>query len=267
MQMIFCPLYSGSSGNATLVGYGDTRVLVDCGKSGLAIEEALKFIGEDPRNLNAIVVTHEHHDHVAGIGVMARRYHIPIYASHETWAAMPQGIGKITEGLQREFTVGEDFYIGQMGIDSFSVSHDAADPCGFRLWGGTSSVSVVTDIGYAPFRVKEAIEGSDLILLESNYDPEMLHANEHYRYALKKRIESRSGHLSNSECADVLSELVQSGTSHFILGHLSGENNTPELAMQTTATRLELEGLRLDEDVHVSMAWRDRVGDIFSVGR
>ena len=118
MQMTFCPLYSGSSGNASLVVYRDTRILVDCGKSGIQIDEAMRFVGEKAADLDAILVTHEHHDHVAGIGVMARRYKIPIYATHETWNAMPSGIGKIPDGLKREFVIGEDFYIRNLGIDS-----------------------------------------------------------------------------------------------------------------------------------------------------
>lgn len=265
MQMKFCPLYSGSSGNASLVMYRDTRILVDCGKSGIQIDEAMRFIGEETSGIDAIIVTHEHHDHVAGIGVMARRYKIPVYATHETWAAMPAGIGKIPEGLKREFVIGEDFYIRNLGVDSFRTSHDAADPCGFRLWGGNRSVSIVTDLGFMPVKVKDSVAGSDLILLESNYDPDMLHANEHYRYALKQRIESRRGHLSNMDCAQNLIELLETGCSSFILGHLSGENNTPELAYRTSVTQLELEGLHPGRDVELSVAWRDRVGNVYSI--
>ncbi|MBQ6564772.1 MAG: MBL fold metallo-hydrolase [Clostridia bacterium] len=265
MQMNFCPLYSGSSGNASLVMYRDTRILVDCGKSGVQVEEALRFVGEDIADVDAILVTHEHHDHVAGIGVLARRHKIPVYATHETWAAMPSGVGKIPEGLKREFVIGEDFYIKNLGVDSFRISHDAADPCGFRLWGGNHSVSIVTDLGFMSTKVKESVSGSNLILLESNYDPDMLHANEHYRYALKQRIESRRGHLSNADCAQCLIELVETGCSSFILGHLSGENNTPDLAYKTNATQLELEGLHIGKDIRLGMAWRERVGNVYSI--
>ena len=265
MQMTFCPLYSGSSGNASLVVYRDTRILVDCGKSGIQIDEAMRFVGEKAADLDAILVTHEHHDHVAGIGVMARRYKIPIYATHETWNAMPSGIGKIPDGLKREFVIGEDFYIRNLGIDSFRISHDAADPCAFRLWGGNHSVSIVTDLGYMSEKVKSSVSGSNLILLESNYDPDLLHANEHYRYALKQRIEGRRGHLSNQDCARCLTELIETGCSNFVIGHLSGENNTPDLAYRTNATQLELEGVHIGKDVKLTVAWRDRVGNVYSI--
>ncbi len=265
MPITFCSLYSGSNGNSTFVSYGNSSILVDAGRSGSQIEEAMSFIGKDPRDLDGILITHEHHDHIKGAGILARRFHVPVYASAATWQAMPEAVGKIPPELMREFTVGEDFYIGSLGIDSFSTPHDAADPCGFRLWGGNASVSIATDLGYLPAYVFDALEGSHMVLLESNYDPDLLRNNEHYRYMLKQRIFSRKGHLSNMDCANGMIELLNRGTKNFILGHLSGENNTPELAYQTSCTRLELEGIRPGEDVNLSMAWRDRVGTLFTL--
>ena len=265
MSIKFCPLYSGSSGNCTFFGSGGTHLLIDAGRSGSQIEDAMAFIGEDPRAVDAILVTHEHHDHVRGVGILARRFHIPIYATEATWQAMPAALGRIPPELRRVFTVGEDFYIGHVGIDPFPIPHDAADPCGFRLWDGNASVSVATDLGCMPDPVVDALAGSSLVLLESNYDPDLLRNNEHYRYALKKRIASRRGHLSNADCAESILQLMERGTEHFILGHLSGENNTPELAYQTNCTRLELEGVRIGRDVVLNMAWRERVSDVFSL--
>ena len=265
MSIKFCPLFSGSSGNSTFISYGGTRLLVDAGRSGTQIEEALRLIGEDPASLDGILVTHEHQDHIKGVGILSRRFHIPIYATPATWQAMPASIGKIAPDMKREFTIGEDFYLGAMGIDTFPVPHDAADPCGFRLWGGRGSVAVATDLGYLPLRVMGALEGSSLMLMESNYDPDMLRNNEHYRYVLKQRISSRKGHLSNADCAEGMLALFEKGTKHFILGHLSGENNTPELASQTTRVRFELEGINPGEDVFLSMAHRDRVGEVYTL--
>ena len=265
MSIKFCPLFSGSSGNSTFVSYGGTRLLVDAGRSGTQIEEALRLIGEDPASLDGILVTHEHQDHIKGVGILSRRFHIPIYATPGTWQAMPASIGKIAPDLKREFSVGEDFYVGAMGIDTFSVPHDAQDPCGYRLWGGRGSVAVATDLGYLPLHVMSALAGTSLVLLESNYDPDMLRNNEHYRYVLKQRIISRKGHLSNADCAEGMLALYAQGTKHFILGHLSGENNTPELADQTAEVRFELEGISPGEDVFLSMAHRDRVGDVYTL--
>ncbi len=261
----FCPLFSGSSGNATFVSDGRTRVLIDAGRSGCQIEEALRFIGEDPASLTAILVTHEHQDHIKGVGILSRRFHLPVYASEATWQAMQGGIGKIAPESRRVFTVGEDFYLGQLGIDSFSLPHDAVDTCGFRIWSGKASASILTDLGYLPANVIDAVSGSNLMLLESNYDPDLLRNNEHYRYALKQRILSRKGHLSNRDCADGILRFLESGTKYFILGHLSGENNTPDLALRTNTAVMELEGLHVGKDVNLAMAWRDRVGNVFEL--
>ncbi len=261
----FCPLFSGSSGNCAFVSDGKTRILIDAGRSGIQIEEALKQIGEDPKDLNAILVTHEHSDHIKGVGILSRRFNLPVYASQATWQAMPAGVGTIPPGMRRMFNVGEDFYIGHLGVDSFSIPHDAVDPCGYRLWSGQASVSVLTDLGYIPPSVMDAVSGSSLMLLESNYDPDMLRSNEHYRYALKQRILSRKGHLSNQDCAEGILRFMELGTRYFILGHLSGENNTPETAMRTNTGVLALEGVKDGVDVHLSMAWRDHVSDLFEL--
>ncbi len=265
MEMYFCPLYSGSSGNSLFCQYGNTRLLIDAGKPGRSITDALRLIGVEPESLSGILITHEHSDHIAGAGVLARRYHLPLYATRGTWLGMEDKIGKIGPELRREFTAGQDFYLGDLGVQSFPIPHDAADPVGFRLWGGSLSVSTATDLGHFSRFVFEQIKGSSLILLESNHDPDMLRANPHYSPALKQRILGEMGHLSNATCSKALIRLVEAGTGTLILGHLSGENNTPDLALQVALDAMAQDGIRPGRDAEVEVALRDRTGSVYTL--
>ena len=265
MDMYFCPLYSGSSGNALFCQYGNTRLLIDAGKSGKTIEDALAAICVDIRTLDGVLITHEHSDHIQGAGVLARKYGLPIYATRETWIAMDGKVGRIPPGAVREITAGKDFWLGDIGIVPFSIPHDAADPVGFRLYGGSLSISTATDLGYFSDEVFARIRGSSLVLLESNHDPDMLRANPHYSAALKARILGDHGHLSNEACSGALLRLINAGTADVILGHLSGENNTPTLARKVSVGALEREGIRPEEDVRVSVALRDEIGSVYTL--
>ncbi len=267
MAVYFCPLYSGSSGNSLFCQYGSTRLLIDAGKPGKAISDALDSIGVDLRTVSGLLITHEHSDHIAGAGVLARKYGIPVYATTGTWYAMEDKIGRVPPELRREFSAGEDFWLGDIGVRSFSIPHDAADPVGFRLYGGNVSISTATDLGVFTENVFSAIAGSDLILLESNHDPNMLRANPHYSPALKQRILGDHGHLSNDACSQALLRLIARGTANLILGHLSGENNTPSLAMKVSAAALEREGIRQGRDVSLQVALRDQPGSLFTIHR
>ena len=263
MDMYFCPLYSGSSGNALFCQYGETRLLIDAGKSGKTIEEALASIGADIRTISGVLITHEHSDHISGAGVLARKYHLPLYATRETWWAMKDKIGKIPPDTMREIEAGKDFWLGEIGVVPFSIPHDAADPVGFRLYGGKMSVATATDLGAFTEDVYANVAGSTLVLLESNHDPGMLRANPRYSQALKARILGDHGHLSNEACSEALLRLIAAGTADVILGHLSGENNTPTLARRVSADRLAREGITPGEDVRMQVALRDEVGQVY----
>ena len=265
MDMIFCPLFSGSSGNALFVQYGGTRLLIDAGKSGKMIGEALDMIGVDPATLDGMLITHEHSDHILGAGVLARKYKLPIYATEGTWAAMTDKLGNMPGELRRTFDPFADFYVGDIGVVPFLIPHDAAEPVGYRLWGGNVSIATATDLGHFPRAIRDAVAGSSLVLLESNHDPDMLRMNSKYSQRLKQRILSNHGHLSNDACADALLQLVDSGTQHVILGHLSGENNTPQLALQVSEQRMLREGVRLGVDLCLDVARRDQVGSIYTL--
>ena len=266
MELTFCPLYSGSSGNALFVAAGNTRILIDVGLSGKATEEALKKVCVLPETLDAIVVTHEHSDHVRGVGILSRKYHLPVYANEPTFQAMSRSIGAIEPRNVRIFDSDGDFFIGDLALRPIPIPHDAAEPVGYRVYYGGYSLSVATDMGYMKKSVFQMLAGSNLILLESNHDPDMLRRNVHYSARLKERILSDHGHLSNETSARALCELQGTGVRQVILGHLSGENNTPELAMTTAVDMLAANGIAAGRDVQVDMAWRDRVGSVYTIG-
>ena len=263
--MTFCPLYSGSSGNCTYVSDGKTGILIDAGLSGKQIVDALNQIGVLPETLGGIVITHEHSDHVKAAGILSRKYHLPVYANEGTWKGMAKQVGMIPAGLSRMFETGRDFYINGLAVHPYPIPHDACEPVGFRVYAGARSVATATDMGYVRKDVLEELRGADMVLFESNHDPEMLRRNPHYTLALKQRILGRQGHLSNEACGQGICALAERDVKHVILGHLSGENNTPELAMNTSLDILAHAGIAPDQDVNLYMAWRDHVGQVYSI--
>jgi phosphoribosyl 1,2-cyclic phosphodiesterase len=251
----FCSLFSGSSGNCIFIGTDEVKILIDAGVSGSKIAGALGEIGENPEDLSAIFVTHEHSDHVSGVGIVSRRYNVPIYATDKTWQAMSRGLGKILPENRRILEAGSRIAFGDVEIRNFSIPHDAADPVAYSFQTGGKKVSVATDMGCITQEVRENITGSDLILLESNHDVEMLQ-NGSYPYVLKQRILGDRGHLSNIVAADFLTELALNGTTQFFLGHLSQENNTPECAYETTCHMLLERELKAGRDLDLWVADR-----------
>lgn len=264
MRLEFCSLNSGSNGNATYIAAGNSRVLVDAGLSGRTIAASLQQLGVLPETLSGILVTHEHVDHIRGIGVLSRKHRIPIYANADTWERMYRVVGDIPVAQRREFVTGEDFYVGDLGVRPFSIPHDTVDPVAFRLFAGGRSVAVATDMGHVPKRVVKELAGADLVLLEANHDEEMVTHNPRYPVSLKRRILGSNGHLSNDSCAVTLMKLYETGVSRALLGHLSEDNNTPELAMQTVTRQLEREGLVVGREVFLEMTWRDRASGYFT---
>jgi phosphoribosyl 1,2-cyclic phosphodiesterase len=228
-------LASSSSGNSTLVATHRTRILIDAGLSRKETFERLAAIGVAPESLDAILITHEHSDHVAGLPAIAKKLGIPVYCSNLTAPAIPWG--EFSPKLEL-FQAGSSFSVGEIEIDSFTIPHDAADPVGFSLKAEGLKVSIATDLGYLPESVRQQIQGSDVLLLESNHDLEMLKVGP-YPWSVKQRVMGRMGHLSNEVACSFIREMLDSRTSTLILGHLSEHNNHPEIVRLMAEQSLE----------------------------
>jgi phosphoribosyl 1,2-cyclic phosphodiesterase len=308
-------LASGSKGNATVIAAGSTRILVDAGMSCRELMKRMAQVGEDPEELDAILITHEHLDHVAGLSVLARRLKIPVFfteGTHRAWVRMltprtTMTYAKWLDTVQRDkearadhapahtalmtetdpgaaddpmeaetvdcttaaetespkvkadpaflpaveyFRAGHGFSIGEIDVNPFTIPHDAADPCGFVFHARSESIrmAIATDLGYVPSNVKMALRGVDVLLLESNHDLEMLKDGP-YPWSVKQRVLSRVGHLSNTACAEFLLRDYDGGAHTIVLGHLSEQNNLPELARlaaeQAIGGRMSLLGNRV----------------------
>ena len=250
-----CALYSGSSGNSIYVSNG-TNLLVDAGVNCKEIQIAMQAIGESISDIHGILLTHEHIDHMRGIGVIMRRYRIPLYVNKMTWDRMQHmRIGYIPNELVHIFKSDSSFAIGDLSIRSFRTLHDAAESVGFRIISNNQSVSIFTDIGEITQDVLDCVNGSDAVFIESNYDYDMLW-NGTYPWPLKKRINGVNGHLSNIDCAKSIGDLLGNGTTRFVLSHLSKENNSPELALKTTTDFLSYIGAFEGKDFVLQVARR-----------
>lgn len=250
----FCSLYSGSSGNSLLLETPNTKILIDAGESAKKTIAALSSINVDINDINAILVTHEHSDHVRGLGTISKKYNIPVYANNKTWDAMPEQESKIIDKNKKCFKMCNKFEIGDLKVKPFEIPHDAADPCGFNIFHNDQKVSIATDIGHMTSDLIHKLEDSSFILLEANYDPNILKCS-NYPYALKQRIAGPNGHLANSDAGKTISHLIHSGLKNVMLGHLSKENNFPELAYKTVVD--ELIESKFDESaINISIANR-----------
>jgi phosphoribosyl 1,2-cyclic phosphodiesterase len=259
--MKFSPLFSGSSGNCSFLEAGSVRILIDAGLPGRAITDALSKLDVTPDTLSAILVTHEHSDHINGVGVLARKYKLPVYANERTWIAMRDKIGNVPQGQIRIFETDRDFYLRELNVLPFSTPHDSAESVGFCFMHKYSKISTMTDIGHVSGRMLDIVEHSDLLLLESNHDVEMLLAGS-YPYHLKQRILSDKGHLSNENAGKSLAKLYLRGLRNVILGHLSHENNLEPLALETVKMVLRQEDIP-DTAVNIGLAHRDRPSGIY----
>lgn len=251
----FCSLYSGSSGNSFFVGTERTNILIDAGVSGRKLEKALESLLVDPNSIDAILITHEHSDHVQGLGIFSKKFDIPVYINSKTLNAMPKQKEKISEENINLFEVGDTFYINDLKISSFPIPHDAANPCGFNIYKDTKKISIATDIGHITNEVLHNLEESSFVMLESNYDPSVLKYAP-YPYQLKTRIASPTGHLSNESAGKTISHLIKFGLKGAMLGHLSKESNFPELAYKTVADEIISSNSNMDS-LFLEIANRD----------
>lgn len=258
----FCNLYSGSSGNCSFIESENAKILIDCGNSCKKITEGLESINKDIKDLDGILITHEHLDHVKGLAIISKKYNIPIYANERTLNSINQDISLSPKNI---FKTNEQFEIKDLKIYPFSIPHDAADPCGFSVSHDNKKLTIATDIGHIEKSTIDNLVGSDFVLLESNYEPEMLKCSK-YPYMLKRRILGPNGHLSNEDAGEVISILVKNGIDNVMLGHLSQQNNFPELAYKTVVESLISNKIDTDK-VKLSVANRTAPDSILNISK
>ncbi len=243
IQMI--PLYSGSSGNSVFIQFDGIRILVDAGCTTKSIATALEKVGQNAADIDAVLITHDHSDHIKGLDVFVRKYGPRIYATKGSWRQI-RYCEKKPHDLLLDYVIeaGEPFFVKDVKVLPFSTPHDADGSVGFRFFYKDSSISVATDLGHFSEEVKNAVVGSEAILIEANYDRDMLW-NGAYPWPLKKRVDGDNGHLCNLDCADAVCFLYRNGTKNFVLGHLSQENNTPMTAEKAIVRAMEnIEAIR-----------------------
>lgn len=233
-------LGSGSAGNASYVETDETRLLVDAGFSGRQIRQRLATIGRVPENLTAILITHEHSDHISGLAAIAEKARLPVYCNRATMEEIKRTLDVNLDF--RLFVAGGGFEVGDISVETFSIPHDAQDPVGFVLRTNGGSIGFATDLGHVTKLVLERIRATNALVLESNHDVKMLQDCPHRPWSLKQRILSRHGHLSNEAAADCVAEIMSSDLKHLYLGHLSSDCNKPELAQRVMSKRLQTLG-------------------------
>ena len=265
IMLKYCSVGSGSSGNCHYVGYKDTNILVDAGLSGKRISTGLKEVDIDIDKINGIFITHEHSDHIKGAGILSRKYDIPVFANVKTWIAMKDKIGEVKDHNMKVFENDKSYALGELIVRPFSIPHDAADAVGYNFYDGNKDkISIATDIGIVTENIRKHLYKSKLVVLESNYDEGMLMMGS-YPYSLKQRVKSDEGHLSNEEAANFCIELVNQGTESILLGHLSKENNFPELAYETSKGILLQNNIIAGQDVKLDVLSRDEVSRIYKI--
>ena len=256
-----CPLSSGSSGNCILIQAADCTVLVDCGITGKSAQTELVRAGVDPNSIDGIIVTHEHIDHISGVGILCRRFNIPVYATLGTWKAMIDGLGKINPMLIRYIAAEGPFSINGATFHPFSTSHDAAESIGLKFTDGEKSGAVATDMGTVSKHIYDLLSDCSIMLIEANHDENMLIRGS-YPAKLKERILSDYGHLSNKLCGALCAKLVREGSLRkILLGHLSSDNNTPRMAYETVTNSINATGFTVDTDIELYVAERYCMGE------
>ena len=266
-MMELCSIASGSSGNCIYAGTDHVHLLVDTGISKKKIECGLNEIGLKADEIDGILITHEHSDHVKGLGVMSRKYGIPIYATAGTIAAIERDgrLGEIDSSLFHPILPETDFMIGEITIHPIRTSHDAADPVAYIMKSGDRSVGVITDLGKYDHSLVDNLSDIDVLLLEANHDVNMLQVGV-YPYYLKQRILGDKGHLSNETCGQLLDEVLHDGMKKILLGHLSKENNYPQLAYETVKMEITMGSSPYKgNDFPIEIAPRDSLSELITI--
>ena len=265
--MRLCSIASGSSGNCIYVGSDITHLLVDTGISKKKIDAGLKELDIKGEELDGILITHEHSDHIQGLGVFSRKYEVPIYATPGTIEGIENyaPLGRMPEGLLHPIHTDESFILGDIKIDPFRISHDAKEPSGYRMNCCGKSVAVATDLGIYDEYTVSKLKSLDAVLLEANHDIHMLEVGS-YPYYLKRRVMGDKGHLSNELSGRLLCDILHDNLKHILLGHLSKENNYAKLAYETVKLEVTLsDNIYKGEDLDMAVARRDMISEIITV--
>lgn len=264
--MELCSIASGSSGNCIMVGANDCHLIIDAGISGKRIEQGLNSLGHKTSEMQGVLVTHEHIDHISGLGVIARRYGLPIYTTAGTMQAIlnTKTVGKIDESLFHVIVPDEKFMIGELEIEPIRISHDAADPVAYIVRSGGKSAGVITDLGTYDDYIIDKMQGLQVLLLEANHDVNMLQMGP-YPYPLKQRILGDKGHLSNELSGQLLGNVLHDGFQAVVLGHLSKENNYAKLAYETVRLEVTMGDCPYTgNDFPIQVAERDQVSELLA---
>ena len=265
--MRLCSIASGSSGNCIYVGSDTTHLLVDAGISGKKIEEGLRSLELSLRDIDGILVTHEHADHINGLGVLVRKQEIPIYGTKGTLQRIKatKSLGELPEDIFREIKAEESFIIKDVHVSPMEISHDASEPVAYRFRYDKRNIGIITDLGVYNDYTVACLKEMDALFLEANHDVRMLETGP-YPYYLKQRILGNRGHLSNEMSGRLLARLLENGEKKVMLGHLSKENNMPELAYETVRVEITMSENDLKgRDIPLSVAKRSEVSEIISV--
>lgn len=258
---------SGSSGNCIFVGSDEGKVLVDAGISAKRIEQGLKELGELAADLEGILITHEHIDHIGGLGVLMRRYKLPVFATAGTIDSMRASgkLGEVDKSLFYAVKADQPFQLGGLIIEPSTIWHDAKDPVCYSFYQNGTKASVATDLGNFDEYLVDKLKDSHILFVESNHDVHMLEVGR-YPYPLKQRILGRNGHLSNERCGQFISKLMNDNLQHIYLGHLSKDNNYPELAFESVKLELMLHGIDLEQkNISMEVAKRDTLSTVCEV--
>ncbi len=263
MRTQFCSLASGSTGNSQYIGTEHVKLLVDAGVSGRYIKNALHHIGTDISEISAVLVTHEHSDHIKGLGVLMRKYDVDVYINELTWHEVKKVIGEVNEDKVHIFQTGKSFDIQDMHISPIEISHDAVEPVAFCINTSHANVCIATDMGIINDEMNEKIKECDFLMIEANHDENMLKMG-NYPYHLKRRILGEYGHLSNETAGNKVLETLRRGRlSQVILGHLSRENNFPHLAYETVNQILLSEGVEVSREINIDVAHPNKAGKLY----
>lgn len=265
--MKLCSIASGSSGNCIYIGGGNTHLLIDTGISKKKIEEGLSQIGISGDELDGILITHEHSDHIQGLGVFSRKYKVPVYATPGTIRGIEnyKSLGKMPEGLLHKVTIDTEFAIGELSIRPFAISHDALEPSGYRIENEEKKIAIATDLGVYDEYTIDNLKDVNAIVLEANHDVHMVEVGP-YPYPLKRRVLGNQGHLSNELSGRLLCDILHDNLQCVMLGHLSKDNNYESLAYETVKLEVTLgDNPYNGEDVHIVVAKRDSVSELIRI--